>query len=111
MIEHTDLIIDAVAAFFYIGLIFHAAYALVQSCNKGLTPVRIILIFFIVTASLYIYQTVVQFVTGEFANKNIWDILNFIQAVASMMAVHLIAKMSGISLLNKDPNGRWSRFP
>lgn len=111
MIGESDLVIDAIGAFFYLGVVLHAVYALSESRGKGMTSVRIMLLFFVVVALLYIFQTIMQFVTGEFGNRHIWDILNFIQAVASMMAVILVGKMTGISLSSKCPNNKLSKFP
>jgi len=111
MVEQSDIIIDTIGAIFMLGAFAHALTALWYSRKQSLTKGRIFFLFVCIVSAIYIYQTFIQMITGEFANKNVWDILNFLSAVTLMMAVSMIGKLTGCGYSARHPNDRFSHFP
>lgn len=112
-VTQNDIIFDLIGALFYFAVILYSSHALWNIHVKRRehlqcdTIVSIIFVFFIAAGILYLHQAVAPLVASEMPSYiRIWDILNYIQAVATLMAVHFIRKSVG------DEYGKWEKkFP
>lgn len=101
--EFKDHLIDFIAATFFLAVIFNAMYgffAVGLKDEKHKNRARIVFSIYMVVSVLFINQTMWQIVTGGFAPFRIWDILNYLQAIAFLMSAQIITKAYGVNYKN-----------
>lgn len=110
ILSHADIIVDVFIGLFSAYTVMYTAYSLFWKHKKP-TPrsVTILLIFLMISALIYLFQTASEVVLGTTAAIRVWDAYNLIQGVANLMAVQIVTRMicqnvkDDVSIIGKLP--------